>query len=74
MNSFADWPAGGSDAKVITLANHNELNQHKEPITTRTGQINVTGTKRGKMSASKSRLVSVAFEKLARVLSTNHRV
>ena len=50
--------------KVIILANHNSK------------QILVTGPKRGKKRADKSRLVLVSFslaEKVARVLPTNHR-
>ena len=42
--------------KVITLANHERCKQHDEPIKI---QIHVTGAKRGKTRAAKTRLVLV---------------
>ena len=46
--------------KAITLANHNWRKQRSEPIRNSKG-IHVTGAKRGKTRASKSRLVLVLF-------------
>ena len=45
--------------KVITLGNRKAHRQSSEPIKTRSTEIHVAGTKRGKTCARKSRLVLV---------------
>ena len=58
--------------KVITLTNHNIRNQRNEPIRIRSKYI--SGLKRGKTRASKSRLVLVWLpigEKITQTLPTN---